>query len=225
MSNKELTLKELAEYVKNQAKKLVEEKQSPKALGDPTDVVMNKMVDGKVQTSNAKTRNIAGKEEQKAAKVATEDPMNVKMNQQDKEQGSDGKVATAVKVEAGGEKKSEQSSNAGMKSPDFESKKDNPSKESGDPFDEQIDVEMNSMDKEIDEGTKTFVEAGGEMNSDQATNVGMKKPNVNEKAKQETAPKPIADAIEMPKEGFVFKNRNELLEWVKNEAEKLSKII
>jgi hypothetical protein len=112
-----------------------------------------------------------------------------------------------------------------MKAPDFESKKENPSKESGKPFDTVGEADMNSMDKEVDEGTKTYVDSSGDMGSSQATNVGMKKPNVSEKAKNEPAPKAIADAIEMPKEGFVFKNRNELLEWTKSQAQRISELL
>lgn len=221
----QLDANNLAQYVKNMAKKLMEAEGKITAIEDPTDVKMNKMVDGADKKPAATTKNVGGEVETKSAKVATEDPTNVKMNKQDKEQGSDGKVATAVKVEAGGESGSKQSSNAGMKKSDFTSKKDNPKRETGEPFDEAGEKEMNSMDKEIDEGTKTYVGSNGDMGSSQATNVGMKKPDVHEKAQNEKAPEAIADAIEMPKEGYQFKNKNELMEWTRKEAEKIAKLL
>jgi hypothetical protein len=193
--------------------------------GDPTDVKMNKMVQGADSKPKAVTKNVGGDTEVKSSKVAATDATQVKMNQMDKEQGSDGKVATAVKVEAGGEMKSDQSSNVGMKKADFDSKSQNPSKKTGEPFDKDGEMEMNSMDKEIDEGTKTFVEAGGEMGSKQATNVGMKKPSVSEKANNEKAPEAIAKAIEMPTEGHVFKNKKELLEWTRSQAKKIAVLL
>lgn len=221
----QLDANNLAQYVKNMAKKLMEAENKITAIEDPTDVKMNKMVAGADKKPIATTKNVGGEVETKSAKTTTEDPINVKMNQQDKEQGSDGKVAAAVKVEAGSDANSQQSSNVGMKAPDFDSKKDNPKKETGGPFDKDGVKEMNSMDKEIDEGTKTYVSAEGNMSSDQATNVGMKKPAVYEKAQNEKAPEAIADAIEMPKEGYQFKNKKELMEWTRKEAEKIAKLL
>lgn len=221
---KQITKESLAQYIQKEAMRLVnEDKQT--ALGDPADVVMNKMVAGAKTKPEAKVKNIGGKEETKSAKVATEDPTNVTMNKMDKEAGSDGKVATAVKVKAGGDKSSDQSTNVGMKSANFDSKTSNPSKDSGEPFDENGEAKMNSMDKEVDEGTKTFVKAGGEMSSKQATNVGMKKPDVHEDAQNEPAPEAIAKAIEMPKEGANFANKGELLEFVRRQAQKLADLL
>lgn len=224
MSKKQLTTESLAAYVKEQAKKMMES-QDFSSHGDPTDVKMNKMVKGADAKPTATTKNVGGKQETKSAKVAASDATKVDMNQMDKEQGSDGKVATAVKVKASGKMNSEQSSNVGMNNPDFESKKQNPPKSTGEPFDKDGELEMNSMDKEIDEGTKTYVEASGEMSSSQATNVGMKKPKVHEDAPGQPAPEAIAKAIEMPKEGYVFKDKNELLEWTRSQAKKVADLL
>jgi hypothetical protein len=222
--SKQIRKKELVNYIHEQAQKLIEADEI-KAAGEPTDVVMNKMVDGASANPEAKVKNVGGKEETKSAKVAAEDPMNVSMNQMDKEAGSDGKAASAVKVEAGGDLSSDQSATAGQKAANFDSKKSNPSKESGEPFDENGDAKMNSMDKEGDEGTKTFVGAKGNLSSDQATNVGMNGTDVHEDAQNEAVPEKIAKAIEMPKEGFTFKDKNELLEWTKGQAAKIADLL
>lgn len=225
MSKKQITLDNLAAYVKQQAQKLMEAEDFS-AQGDPTDVKMNKMVKGANQKPKSTVKNVGGKEETKSAKASSEDATEVDMNKMDKEQGSDGKAATAVKVEAGGDKGSDQSSNVGMKKADFDSKTANPSKDSGEPFDKDGKAEMNSMDKEVDEGTKTYVGAKkSSMGSDQATNVGMKKPDVHEDAQNETAPEAIAKAIEMPTEGYVFKDRAELMEWTRSQAKKISDLL
>lgn len=222
--SKQIRKKDLVTYIHEQAQRLMEADEI-KAAGEPTDVVMNKMVDGASAKPVAKVKNVGGNEETKSAKVAADDPTNVTMNQMDKEAGSDGKSATAVKVEAGGDLSSDQSATAGQKSANFDSKKSNPSKEKGEPFDKDGEAKMNSMDKEVDEGTKTFVGAKGEMGSKQATNVGMKKADVHEDAQNETAPETIAKAIEMPKEGFTFKDKNDLLEWTKSQAEKIADLL
>ena len=222
--SKQIRKEDLVKYIHEQAQRLIEADEI-KAAGDPTDVVMNKMVDGASAKPEAKVKNVGGKEETKSAKVAADDPTNVTMNQMDKEAGSDGKASTAVKVEAGGDLSSDQSATAGQKAANFDSKKANPSKESGEPFDEKGEAKMNSMDKEIDKGTKTFVGAKGDMGSDQATNVGMNGTDVHEDAQNEAAPEAIAKAIEMPKEGFTFKDKNDLLEWTKSQAEKVADLL
>lgn len=222
--SKQIRKQDLVKYIHEQAQKLIEADEI-KAAGEPTDVVMNKMVDGADAKPEAKVKNISGEEESKSATVDSNDATNVTMNQMDKEAGSDGEAATAVKVEAGKEVKSNQSVTAGQKEASFDSKKENPSKESGGPFNKDGEAEMNSMDKEIDEGTKTYVGAEGDLNSSQATNVGMKGKDIHEKAQNETAPEAIAKAIEMPKEGFTFKDRNELLEWTKSQANKVADLL
>lgn len=223
--SKQIKQSALAAYVKQQAQRLMEAEEFSSA-GDPTDVKMNKMVDGADQKPKAVTKNVGGKEETKSGKAASTDATKVDMNKMDKEQGSDGKAATAVKVEASGDMNSDQSTNVGMKGADFDSKTANPSKSSGEPFDKDGVLEMNSQDGEVDEGTKTYVGAkDSAMGSDQATNVGMKKPDVHEKAQNESAPEAIADAIEMPTEGHVFKDKAELMEWTRTQALKIADLL
>ncbi len=222
--SKQIRKEDLVRYIHGQAQRLIEADEI-KAAGNPTDVVMNKMVGGASANPEAKVKNIGGNEETKSAKVAAKDPMNVAMNTMDKEAGSDGAASTAVKVNAGGDLSSDQSATAGQKTANFDSKKSNPTKEKGEPFDKDGEAKMNSMDKEVDEGTKTFVGAKGNLSSDQATNVGMNGADVHEDAQNEAVPEAIAKAIEMPKEGFTFKNRNELLEWTKIQAEKVATLM
>ena len=224
MSKSQITPTQLASYVKKQAQKLMEA-EAFSTEGEPTDVTMNKMVDGAKSKPEAKVKNVGGKQEIKSAKVAAADPTEVKMNTMDKEQGSDGKAAAAVKVDAKGDMGSDQSTNVGMKKADFDSKTAQPSKDSGEPFDEKGEAKMNSMDEENDEGTKTYVGAKGDMGSDQATNVGMKKPDVHEDAQNEKTPEAIAKAIEMPKEGFTFSTKAELMEWTRQQAKKIAELL
>ena len=211
------TQNQLDEYVDKKVMQLIES--DMKSDGDATEVKMNKMVDG------AETKPVAkvSTTETKSANVAASDATKVTMNSMDKEQGSDGDIKAAVKVEAGGDLKSDQSATAGMKDKDATSKTDNPKKDLGAPFDEDGEAEMNSMDKEVDEGTKTYVETGSEGVGSQATTVGQKKAVAKVAApdSKETEPK-IADAITMP-EGKL--NKKELISFGINEARKIKDLI
>lgn len=211
------TTDQLNEYVDRKLAQLIEA--DTKSDGDPMEVKMNKMVSGADQKPVAKVSAT----ETKSAKVASTDATKVAMNKMDKEQGSDGAIAAAVKVEAGGDLKSDQSATAGMKDKDATSKADNPKKETGEPFDENGEAEMNSMDREIDEGTKTYVEAGSEGVGKQATTVGQKKAVSKESAPESKETKPrISDAIQMP-EGKMTKK--ELVDFALNEAKKIKDLI
>jgi hypothetical protein len=214
-----VTNEQLNEYVDKKIMQLIEA--DMKSDGDPTEVKMNKMVSG----ADAKPVAKVSATETKSANVATSDATKVTMNTMDKEQGSDGDISAAVKVEAGGELKSDQSATAGMKDKDATSKTDQPKADLGAPFDENGEAEMNSMDREIDGGTKTYVEAGSEGVGSQATTVGQKKAVAKESAPdssvKETEPR-ISDAIQMP-EGKL--NKKELIDFAINEARKIKDLI
>ena len=220
MSNKKTikwTTKMLNEYVDKKLAELVEA--DMKSDGDPTEVKMNKMVDGADKKPEAKVST----SETKYGKVATTDPTKVAMNQMDKEQGSDGDISAAVKVEAGGDLKSKQSETAGQKSKDATSKKDNPDAELGNPFKEEKEPKMNEMDKENDQGTKTYVEAGSEGVGSQPSTVGQKKAESKEKApKSEETKERIAKAIQMP-EGKM--NQKQLIEFAMTQAKKVKSLL
>lgn len=211
------TTDQLNEYID---KKLAQLREADmKSDGDPTEVKMNKMVSGADKKPVAKVSAT----ETKSANVASSDATKVKMNQMDKEQGSDGKIAAAVKVEAGGDMKSDQDTNVGMKDKDATSKSDNPKMETGEPFDEKGEMPMNSMDREVDEGTKTYVDAGSEGVGKQPTTVGQKKAVAHESAPSSKEDKArIADAIQMP-EGTMTKK--EMIEFAMNEARKIKDLL
>jgi|TARA_R110000851_G_scaffold85152_3_gene185318 hypothetical protein len=221
MSNKtiKVTNEQLNEYVDKKIMQLIEA--DMKSDGDPAEVKMNKMVSG----ADAKPVAKVSATETKSANVAASDATKVVMNTMDKEQGSDGSVSAAVKVEAGGEIKSKQSATAGMKDKNATSKTNQPAKDLGAPFNEDGETEMNSMDKEVDEGTKTYVETGSEGAGSQATTVGQKKAVAKESAPEsttkETEPR-ISDAIQMP-EGKL--NKKELINFAINEAKKIKDLI
>lgn len=211
------TSDQLNEYIDKKLAQLIEA--DMKSDGDPTEVKMNKMVDGADKKPAAKVSAT----ETKSATVASSDATNVEMNKMDKEQGSDGDIAAAVKVEAGGDMKSDQDTNVGMKDKDATSKTDNPKMETGEPFDENGEMPMNSMDREVDEGTKTFVDAGSEGVGKQPTTVGQKKAVAHESAPESKETKPrIADAIQMP-EGKMSKK--ELIDFAINEARKIKDLL
>jgi len=211
------TTDQLNEYVDKKLSQLIEA--DTKSDGDPMGVKMNKMVNGADQKPVAKVSAT----ETKSAKVAATDATKVVMNKMDKEQGSDGTISAAVKVEAGGDLKSNQSATAGMKDKDATSKTDNPKLETGEPFDEKGEAQMNSMDREVDEGTKTYVEAGSEGVGKQATTVGQKKAVAKESAPESKEDKArISGAIQMP-EGKMTKK--ELVEFALNEAKKIKDLL
>lgn len=219
--NKKMTIQELQRYIISEATKLLN-------AGDAMEVDMNTMdkevgSDGKPGTALVKTKEKGGFEKKSDAPAAaenietTEEASEVKMNQNDKEGGSDEKIAAAVSVEAAGSTKKGDFVE-GMHNANFESKDKNPSVEASKPFEEKKEnVEMNSMDKDTKDGAKTFVEPG----SKDAT--GQAKANFSEAAKNEKEKaEAIAKAIQLPES---FKNKNEMLQFIKEEASKISKLL
>lgn len=222
---KKITVKELQKYIISEAIKMLN-------AGDAMEVDMNTMdkevgSDGKPGTALVKTKEKGGFETKSSAPAKaeniekTEEPTEVKMNQNAKEGGSDEKIAAAVAVEAAGSTKSGPSTE-GMKNAKFDSKDKNPSTEVSAPFDEKEgDVKMDKMDKLVDDGTKTFVEPGADMSKGLST--GQPKANWSEKAKNEKEKaESIAKAIQLP-EGW--KSKKDLLNFIKEESKKVSKTL
>lgn len=220
-----MTMTDLKKYIISEAMKMLN-------AGDAMEVDMNQM--GKEVGNNDKpgTALVATKEKggfetksdapAKAENIeTTEETTEVKMNQNDKEGGSDEKIAAAVKVDAAGSTKKGDSVE-GMHNADFESKDKNPSTDSSKPFEEKGEVDMNKMDKNIDdEGTKAFVEPGAEMSKGAST--GQHKPKYSEAAKNEKDKvEAIAKGIQLPEK---FENKKALLKFINEEAAKLAKLI
>lgn len=84
----------------------------------------------------------------------------------------------------------------------------------------RLHVDMEKMDKENFQGTKTFVETGAKDKTGQSTAKWSKK------AKNEKKEAPIATAIQLP-EGFGKKplKRTELLNFINEEAKRISKLL
>lgn len=220
-SNKQMTIQELQKYIISEATKMLN-------AGDALDIKMNSM--DKLASSDGalvKSKEKGGFEVKKDAPAkaenieSTEETTEVKMNQNDKEGGSDAKVAAAVEVEAASSTKKGDSVE-GMHNADFESKDKGPSTDASTPFEEKEgEVKMDKMDKVIDDGTKTFVAPGAEMSK--GANTGQHKANWSETAKNEKdKAEVIAKGIQLPE---TFKNKKELLNFINEEAKKLSKLI
>jgi hypothetical protein len=144
--------------------------------------------------------------------------LEIDMNEMDGDQGHDEQIAAAVKVDAASSTK-KGASVEGMKNANFDSKDKNPSTASSAPFEEREEnVKMNSQDKATDDGAKTYVEAGAELNRGAST--GQHKANFSEKAQneKETAER-IAQGIQLPES---FKNKAELLNFINEQAKQLS---
>ena len=218
---KEIKLSELKKFIFEEAMKLVN-------AGDPMDVEMNQHDGSKDSTGAAVKAKENGSFEIKKTAPAkaeniekTEETTEVEMNQNDKEGGSDEKIAAAVSVEATGSTKKGDSVE-GMHNAKFDSKDKNPSTDSSEPFEERKEkVEMNSQDKPTEDGAKTYVSAGSEMSK--GLSKGQAKANFSEKAKNEKeVAERIADAIQLPE---TFKSKKELLEFISNKAMEVSKIL
>ena len=216
---------EFKQYVLAEAAKII-------SAGNPTDLKMNSM--DKLANSDGaalvKTKEKGGFEKKTEAPVNTpeeftkvEEPTEVKMNKNDKDQGHDEKIATAVEVEAA--KTTKKGGNIeGQHDGTFTSKKDNPKvTEDNDPTQAGgkpgITPEMNSTDKLIDDGTKTMVTAGAELNK--GFNTGQKKAVAHEKAENEKETlKMKVDAVQLPES---FKTKKDLLEFIEKESRRLAK--
>jgi len=164
------------------------------------------------------------------------DPIDQKMNQNDGDQGHDEEISAATKVKGSkGTKKAEKTNPYidGQVKPDVESKKTQPStttdndptQEGGKPGGKENAPKMNIEDKagpqETGEVTKTMVTPGEDLSK--GFSKGQKKASghVDAQNEKETVDK-IADAIQLP-EGF--NSKKEMLEYIKTEAKKVSKLL
>jgi len=222
MATEKLNLSELKKMIISEAEKIM-------SLGDPLNIDMNKMTNPGNSTGDAlvMTKEKGGFEKKSAAPDAaeniedTEEPLEVDMNEMDGDQGHDEQIAAAVKVDTASSTKKGPSVE-GMKNSNFESKDKNPSTASSTPFEERKEkVEMNSQDKADAGGAKTYVEPGAELHSGAST--GQHKASFSEKAQneKETAER-IAQGIQLPES---FKNKAELLNFINEEAKKLSETL
>jgi len=220
-SNKQISVKELQKYIISEAMKMLN-------AGDAMEVDMNSM--DKTASSNGalvKSKEKGGFEKKTSAPAKaeniekTEETTEVKMNQNDKDGGSDAKVAAAVEVEAASSTKKGDSVE-GMHNANFESKDKGPSTDASTPFEEKEgEVKMDKMDKVIDDGTKTFVAPGAEMSKGAST--GQHKANWSETAKNEKEKaEAIAKGIQLPE---TFKNKKELLNFINEQAKKVSGVL
>lgn len=221
---------DLKKLIKEEASKILKE-EADKIInaGDTMDVKMNSLDRVDNSDGSAFTKNTDGKFEKKKPLNMTNEkmPLDVKMNQKDKDQGHDEKIAAAVKVDAAKSTKKGTKDNPsieGMKNANFESKTKNPSTASSTPFEDRKEkVEMNSEDKVVGDGAKTYVEAGSDITGKEKHTTGQKKAVASESAKNEKETYDrIAKAIELP-EGF--KSRKELLNFISENAKKVSKLL
>lgn len=206
MPRKITNVEDLKSLIKERLNKLMESE--AKSVGDPMDVKMNSMADegGKLKD-----------------KVGTNDPMSVKMNSEAKNGTENTGAQVAVKA---GAAKGEKGPTAGQVDAKMEEKSSaEASVKAGVPFVEKPKEGMNKMDDEGTDETKTYVEAGSGSVGSQPTTVGQKAPDFKEAAPEsEEKEKRIADAIQM-KEGMKFKNKAELLTFIKEEARRIATII
>lgn len=223
-----ITSKILMDLIQEEANKLKAELFSEgdiTKVGEPTEVKLNKN-DGTNDKDAALVMKTPSKTEYKKgpAKVVKSgntdegDPIeDVKLNQQPSKGGSDEKAATAVEVKAGAEKGGNDVT-TGQHKANFTSKTDGPKKGMSDPFTTSPEKGMNKNDKVVDEGTKTYVEAGAE---DGSTNVtaGQHDANWKEAAPKSDNDKRIASGIQL-KETY---SKSELRELIITEAKKLAK--
>jgi hypothetical protein len=185
------------------------ESEGVKSLGDPMKVKLNTMADegGKLGTT-----------------VGADDPMNVDMNTE-AENGTEA-TGAQVKVKAGAAK-GNKGPTAGQHTANMEEKDSAAaSVKAGGPFVEKPKEGMNKMDgTDENAGAKTFVKAGDGGVGDQPATTGQKKADFKEDAPEsDEKKKRIADAIQM-KEGTTFKNKAELLKYIKEEAKKISELL
>lgn len=205
---RKVKLQELKAFIKERVAKIMES-EGVKSLGEPMKVTMNSMLDdgGKLGTT-----------------VGSDDPLNVDMNTE-AENGTED-TGAQVKVKAGAAK-GNKGPTAGQHTVNMEEKDSAAaSVKAGGPFVEKPKEGMNQMDgADENAGAKTYVKTGDGGVGSQPTTVGQKKPSFAEASpKNDQKEKRIADAIQM-KEGMTFKNKAELMKFIKEEARKLSELL
>ena len=233
---------EFANYVKKRASRIISE-EAIENLGDPSKLEMNKNIKSYDNSLGHKTSvdskgkfNIETEAPINTPKENTsiEQPIDVKMSERD--EGTDGKWATAASVQGTEQKKKVSNELAdGLANPDVTSKTGNPkvsteadpTKKGGIEGDKNNATSMNKEDREDKQITpKTQVLGKGEKNKDGFSN-GQTDQEINVTPKQETdKEKAELDAkiktIQLPE---AFKNKKELIQFIHENAIKLSQIL
>lgn len=212
--------KMLLDIIKEEAETIKKELQEGDLtkVGDPVEDVKLNVNDGTGDKDQALVhKSKSSTEYKKGGKEKGEAPLDVKLNQQPSKGGSDEKAATAVGVKAGSEKGGNDVT-TGQHKANFESKTDGPKNSVSDPFTKKASEKMNAEDKVVDEGTKTYVEAGAEEGGGDVT-AGKHKSNWKENAPKSDKDKRIADAIQL-KEKYT---KSELQSFIISEAKKLAR--
>lgn len=205
MPRKITNVEELKSLIKERLNKIMESE--AKSVGDPMDVKMNSMTDEGGKLKDA---------------VGTNDPMSVEMNSELKNGTEETGAQVSVKA---GAAKGDKGPTAGQAGAKMEEKSGSEaSVKAGDPFIEKPKEGMNKMDQDGDDTTKTYAEAGSGSVGSQPTTVGQKAPDFKEAAPEGEKDKRIADAIQM-KEGMRFKNKEDLISFIKEEAKRIADIL
>lgn len=230
---------EFAKYVEAEARKILKE-ENIKSLGIPTDLEMNKM-DGSKDSTGAQVTTQGKLKKDAPTDVpeefdATKDPIDVKMSERDG--GHDEEIATAAKIEGSNSEKGGTETNPfikGQAKPKVDSKNqqpnvttdNDPTKEGGVPGKKLNDAEMNQEDKE-DKTAKpmTQVLGKGEMGKE-GFSKGQTDKDVNVSAENENdeANQKLIDSIKTIQLPESFKNKTALLEFIRKEALRISKLI
>lgn len=192
-----------------------------KKIGDPVDGVKMNKNDGTGDSDKALVFKDKTSKEEKSGKKSTDDPIDIKLNSEPSKGGSDEKVATAVSVKAGAEKGGK-GVTAGQHKANFDSKTSGPKTSTGEPFDKKAKESMNEMDKEVDEGTKTYVEAGSEKGGT-TVDAGKHDANWKESAPKSDNDKRIASGIQLSEQLKEKYTPAELRAYIISEGRKLAK--
>lgn len=230
---------EFVKYIEAEAQKILKEEKIQN-LGIPTDLEMNKLYVSKDSTGAQITAQ--GKMKTEAPIdipdefETTKDPVEVKMSERDG--GHDEEIATAAKIEGSNSEKAGTETNPfvkGQAKPKVDSKTqqpnvttdNDPTKEGGVPGKKLNDAEMNQEDKE-DKTTKpmTQVLGKGEMGKE-GFSKGQTDKDVNVAAENEKDEynQKLIDSIKTIQLPENFKNKAALLEFIKKEALRISKLI
>ena len=231
---------EFANYIKEQADKILKEEKKIESLGNPLDLEMNKNDGAKDSTgaqvnTDGKTKTAAPIDVPKDFK-STKDATEVKM--EERSEGSDGDIATAAKIEGTNSEKSGTETNPfikGQAKPKVDSKtaqpnvskEADPTKEGGIPGKKDNNAEMNKEDKEDKtEKPLTQVLGKGEISKD-GFSKGQTDKEINKEAKNENDEyeQKLRNSIKTIQLPESFKNTKEMLEFINKEAIKLTKLI
>lgn len=242
MDNKKMNFQDLREYVEKVAEKYLKEEKTEN-LGDPTKLKMNQKPETETGTNGSKV----SVSEKGKFKIKNESPKNlpkdteiikdpIEIDMKERGEGSDGDWSTVASVKGTNSKKQGVKNHAdGLSKPDVTSKKGNPKvSEDADPTkiggvegDKNNVTKMNKEDADDKQTVpKTQVIGKGEKSkegyskgqTDQEVNVEPKQEKDEYKEKLDSQIK----TIQLPES---FKNKKELLTFIKKEAKRISKTL